>query len=127
MQHADVMVGTARISIELPAPVRVLLDSGRGESVKPDDARLAGHTTRMVAAPQQALEVAAQVARRHGYAAHILSDAVEGEAREVGKVLAALALQVAGRGQPFTAPCAILSGGETTVTLRGQGRGGRNV
>ena len=124
---ADALDIVQRYGIELPAPVRALLDSGRGESVKPDDARLAGHTTRMVAAPQQALEVAAQVARRHGYAAHILSDAVEGEAREVGKVLAALALQVAGRGQPFTAPCAILSGGETTVTLRGQGRGGRNV
>jgi len=81
----------------------------------------------MVAAPQQALEVAAEVARQRGYAPHILSDAIEGEARDVGKVLAALALQAAGRGQPFTPPCAILSGGETTVTLRGRGRGGRNV
>ncbi|MGB7421983.1 MAG: MOFRL family protein, partial [Comamonas sp.] len=62
-----------------------------------------------------------------GYTPHILSDAIEGEARDVGKVLAALALQVAGRGEPFQAPCALLSGGETTVTLRGTGRGGRNV
>ena len=60
-------------------------------------------------------------------AAHILGDAIEGEARDVGKVMAAIALQVAGRGQPFTAPCVLLSGGETTVTVRGNGRGGRNV
>ena len=67
------------------------------------------------------------MAKKHGYTTHILSDAIEGEARDVGKVLAALALQVAERGQPFKPPCAILSGGETTVTLRGKGRGGRNV
>ena len=60
-------------------------------------------------------------------AAHILSDCIEGEARDVGKVMAALAQQVADKGQPFAAPCVLLSGGETTVTLRGQGRGGRNV
>ncbi|HRE18946.1 MAG TPA: glycerate kinase, partial [Rhodocyclaceae bacterium] len=54
-----------------------------------------------------------------GVAAHILGDAIEGEARDVGKVMAGIALQVAGRGQPFTAPCVLLSGGETTVTVRG--------
>lgn len=124
---ADALEIVQRYGIELPARVRAVLDSGAGESVKPDDPRLAGSQTRMIAAPQQALEVAAGVARQHGYAPHILSDAIEGEARDVGKVLAALALQVAERGQPFAAPCAILSGGETTVTLRGKGRGGRNV
>lgn len=124
---ADALEIVQRYGIELPARVRAVLDSGAGESVKPDDPRLAGSQTRMIAAPQQALEVAAQVARQHGYAPHILSDAIEGEARDVGKVLAALALQVAERSQPFAAPCAILSGGETTVTLRGKGRGGRNV
>ena len=124
---ADALEIVQRYGIELPARVRAVLDSGAGESVKPNDPRLAGIETRMVAAPQQALEVAAAVARQHGYAPHILSDAIEGEARDVGKVLAALALQVAERGQPFSAPCAILSGGETTVTLRGKGRGGRNV
>ena len=81
----------------------------------------------MIATPQGALEAAAAVARASGLAAHILSDALEGEARDVGKVLAGLALQVAERGQPFVAPCVLLSGGETTVTVRGQGRGGRNV
>jgi hydroxypyruvate reductase len=81
----------------------------------------------MIATPQQALEAAAQVAREVGLAVHILGDALEGEARDVGKVLAGMALQVAERGQPFTAPCVLLSGGETTVTVRGNGRGGRNV
>ena len=57
----------------------------------------------------------------------ILSDAIEGEAREVGRVLAAVARQVAAHGQPFAPPCVLLSGGETTVTVRGTGRGGRNV
>jgi hydroxypyruvate reductase len=74
-----------------------------------------------------ALEAAAELARDAGYAAHILSDRIEGEAREVGKVFAAVALHAAARGQPFRAPCVLLSGGETTVTLRGKGRGGRNV
>ena len=116
-----------RYGIELPAPVRQVLESGAGESIKPQDPRLAGLTTRIIAAPQQALQAAAAIARQHGYTPYILSDAIEGEARDVGKVLAAIALQMAERGEPFRPPCALLSGGETTVTLRGQGRGGRNV
>ena len=107
--------------------MRAILTRGAGESVKPDDPRLAGIDTRIVAAPQQALEAAAAVARAAGLAAHILGDSLEGEARDVGKVLAGIALQVADKGQPFRAPCVLLSGGETTVTVRGQGRGGRNV
>lgn len=125
--RADAIEIVRRHAIALPAHVRQVLESSAGESVKPDDPRLAGHTTRIVAAPQQALQAAAGIARQHGYAPHILSDAIEGEARDVGQVLAAIALQAAERGEPFRAPCAILSGGETTVTLRGQGRGGRNV
>jgi glycerate 2-kinase len=58
---------------------------------------------------------------------HILGDSIEGEARDVGKVIAGIGLQVAQHGQPFEPPCIVLSGGETTVTVRGQGRGGRNV
>jgi hydroxypyruvate reductase len=77
--------------------------------------------------PQMALEAAAETARAAGLAAYILSDAIEGEARDVGKVLAALALQIAVRDAPWRAPCVLLSGGETTVTVRGSGRGGRNV
>jgi hydroxypyruvate reductase len=116
-----------RYGITLPQAALAHLTSGSGESVKPDDPRLARATVRMIATPQQALEAAAQVAREVGLAVHILGDALEGEARDVGKVLAGMALQVAERGQPFTAPCVLLSGGETTVTVRGNGRGGRNV
>lgn len=124
---ADALAIVRRFGIALPDAARRLLESGLGESVKPGDARLARAETYIVAAPQLALEAAAGVARDAGYAAHILGDALEGEARDVGKVLAGVALQVAGRGQPFTPPCVLLSGGETTVTLRGNGRGGRNV
>jgi hydroxypyruvate reductase len=124
---ADALAILQRYGIELPAAVRELLQSGRGESVKPADPRLARAEWRMIAAPQMALEAAAGLARAEGYATHILSDALEGEARDVGRVLAAIALQVAGRAQPFSAPCVLLSGGETTVTVRGAGRGGRNV
>ncbi len=124
---ADALVIVRRYGIELPAPVRDVLASGCGESVKPDDCRLARSDFHLIAKPQAALEAAAREAEAAGYRAHILGDSLEGEAREVGKTLAGIARQVATRGQPFTAPCVLLSGGETTVTVRGQGRGGRNV
>ncbi len=123
----DALAIVQRYGIELPAEVRVVLESGRGESIKPGDPRLARNQVSMVAAPQMALEAAAAVARDAGYGAYILGDALEGEARDVGKVLAGIALQVAERGQPVQVPCVLLSGGETTVTLRGAGSGGRNV
>lgn len=123
----DALEIARRYGVALPAHVRDVLASGRGESLKPGDERLAGIETRVVAAPQAALEAAARVAREAGFAAHILGDSLEGEARDVGKTLAGIALQVARRGQPFVPPCVLLSGGETTVTVRGQGRGGRNV
>jgi len=116
-----------RYGIALPDNVRDVLESGRGESIKPDDARLKGIETRMIATPQMALEAAAQVARNAGFVAHILGDSIEGEARDFGKVMAGIVRQVALRSQPFAAPCVLLSGGETTVTVRGNGRGGRNV
>jgi hydroxypyruvate reductase len=123
----DALAIVKRYGIELPAEVQAVLESGLGESIKPSDPRLARNAVHMVATPQMALEAAARVARDAGYGAYILSDALEGEARDVGKVLAGIALQVAERGQPFAAPCVLLSGGETTVTLRGTGSGGRNV
>jgi len=116
-----------RYGIELPPAAQALLSSGRGESVKPGDPRLGRSSVKIVATPQRALEAAASVARAAGIEPHILSDAIEGEARDVGKVMAGIALQVAGRNQPFRTPCVLLSGGETTVTVRGAGRGGRNV
>jgi hydroxypyruvate reductase len=124
---ADALDVVRRYGIELPAAAREVLESGRGESVKPGDPRLAGAAVRIIATPQMALEAAAAVARGAGLAAYILSDAIEGEARDVGKVLAAIAVQVAEHNQPVPAPCVLLSGGETTVTVRGGGRGGRNV
>jgi len=124
---ADALAILRRYGIEPPGPVREVLESRRGESVKPGDPRLARSTVRMIATPQMALEAAAGVARAAGFAPHTLGDAIEGEARDVGKVFAGMSLQVAKRNQPFGAPCVLLSGGETTVTVRGSGRGGRNV
>src|ERR1700677_1909392 len=90
-----------RYAIEVPPPVRDLLESGRGESVKPGDARLAGAEVRMIATPQMALEAAAELARSASYPPHILGDAIEGEPRDVGTVFAGIATQVADRSQPF--------------------------
>lgn len=123
----DALAIVKRYGIELPPAVREVLASGRGESVKPGDPRLARCETRMIATPQMALEAAALVARGAGITPYILGNAIEGEARDVGKAMAGIALQVATYGQPFAKPCVMLSGGETTVTVRGQGRGGRNV
>ena len=124
---ADALSILRRYGIELPDQLRKILESGRGESIKPDDARLAGTAARTIATPQMALEAAAAVARAAGVVPYILGDSIEGEARDVGKVMAGIATQIARRGQPFAPPCVLLSGGETTVTVRGVGRGGRNV
>jgi hydroxypyruvate reductase len=97
------------------------------ESPKPGDPRLANASTVMVASPQLSLEAAADVARRSGITPLILGDALEGEAREVGRVMAGIARQAALRSQPAPPPVVLLSGGETTVTVKGSGRGGRNV
>ena len=124
---ADALAIVKRYGIALPAAALDALQSGRGESIKPGDVRLAGSECHFVATPQMALEAAANLARAEGVAVHILGDSIEGEALDVGKVIAGIALQVARHGQPFAAPCVLLSGGEATVTVRGQGRGGRNV
>ncbi|MBX3645272.1 MAG: glycerate kinase [Rubrivivax sp.] len=123
---ADALGILQRYGIPVPAAARAGLASGAFETPKPGDARFAGHQVHMIATPQQSLEAAAALARESGLDAHILSDEIEGESREVGKVHAALARAVARRGEPFTRPCVILSGGETTVTVRSKGgRGGR--
>jgi hydroxypyruvate reductase len=127
---ADALAIVKRQGIALPAAAHAWLASGEGESLKPGDPRLPRTETRLIATPQLALEAAAAVARAAGYHAHILGDALEGESRDVARTLAGIARQVARRAQPFAAPCVLLSGGETTVTLRGptpRGRGGRNV
>ncbi len=119
-----------RYRIALPPAALAGLRNGAFETPKPGDAVFANHAMHLVATPQQSLEAAAALARSQGVAAYILSDAIEGESREVAKVHAALARQVAQHGQPFARPCVILSGGETTVTLpppgaAHPGRGGR--
>ena len=124
---ADALAIVDRYKIALPAVVRELLTSGTGESIKPGDARLARAETRMITAPQIALEAAATVARVAGITPYILGDSLEGEARDVAKALAGITRQVVLHGQPFKRPCVLLSGGETTVTIKGTGRGGRNV
>ena len=123
---ADALAIIDRYRIALPPAARAGLESGAFESPKPGDARFVGHRVAMLATPQQSLEAAAALARQAGIAAHILSDEIEGESREVGKVHASLARAVARRGAPFARPCVILSGGETTVTVKSKGgRGGR--
>ncbi len=124
---ADALAIIDRYRIDVSPAVLAWLHSGEGETIKPGDPRLRGNETRMITAPQAALEAAAAVAREAGLTPYILGDSLEGEARDLGKAMAGIARQVATRGQPFAAPCVLLSGGETTVTLRGSGRGGRNV
>jgi hydroxypyruvate reductase len=124
---ADALAIVQRYGIPLSPNVREVLASGRGESVKPDDCRLASTEFHLIATPRMALEAAARVAAAAGVRAHILGDAIEGEAREVGKALAGIVRHIVTRGQPVAPPCVLLSGGETTVTVRGNGRGGRNV
>ena len=123
---ADALRILARYGIDVPAAARAGLESGAFETPKPGDAVFAGHQVHMIATPKQSLEAAAALARRAGIGVHVLSDEMEGESREVGKVHAALARFVARHGQPFQKPCVILSGGETTVTVKSKGgRGGR--
>lgn len=125
--YADALATVERFGIDLPASVMARLRRGDDETPKPGDPRLAKARTHLIASPQTSLEAAAHVAEENGYAPLILGDAIEGEARDVGIVLAGIALQARRFGQPVKPPCAIISGGETTVTLKGNGIGGRNV
>ncbi|HXF16562.1 MAG TPA: glycerate kinase [Burkholderiales bacterium] len=110
-----------------PGKVIEHLLAAKEETPKPGDPRLAKTELHMIAAPQMSLEAAAEAARRAGVTPVILGDAIEGEAREVAIVHAGIARQVKRHGQPANRPCVLLSGGETTVTVRGKGRGGRNA
>jgi len=128
---ADAIAILKRYGIVVPAAIMALLEQGALETPKPGDPLFDGHAVRMIATPLQSLQAAAAAARAAGVEAHILSDEIEGESREVAKVHAALARAVAQRGEPFARPCVILSGGETTVAVKKQpegaarGRGGR--
>lgn len=124
--NKDALGIIAKYGIEVPASVRDLLQKA-GETPKPDDKRLANVRNIMIATPQASLEAAAQVARKAGVTPVILGDSIEGEARDVALVHAGIARQCALRGQPEQPPCVLISGGETTITLKGKGKGGRNT
>ncbi|MBS4046140.1 MAG: glycerate kinase [Alphaproteobacteria bacterium] len=124
---ADAMAVIEKYGIDLPANVKTHLAAAKDESPKPGDKIFANTSMTMIATPQMALEAAAKVAREAGITPLILGDAIEGEARDVALVMAGIARQVCRHGQPVKAPCVLLSGGETTVTIHGKGRGGRNA
>jgi hydroxypyruvate reductase len=124
---AEARAVLAKYGISEPRSVIAHLDRAADETPKPGSPRLANTATIVIATPQLSLEAAAAVARKTGALSLILGDALEGEAREVGKVMGGIARQVALQGQPAAPPLVLLSGGETTVTVRGRGRGGRNV
>ncbi len=114
--------------IALPERIARFLDESAEDAPRPDDGRFDRHEVHVIASAARSLEAAAEVAEAAGVTAVILSDAIEGEAREIAKMHAAMAREVARRGRPFKAPVVMLSGGETTVTIRDtSGRGGRNT
>jgi glycerate 2-kinase len=125
---ADALAVLAKYRIEPPSPVRAHLEAGAAgrieETPKPGDPRLARCETVMVATPRGSLEAAASMARTRGCDVIMLGDNLEGEARKLGATHARQALDLAAT---ITRPTVMLSGGETTVTVRGKGRGGRNV
>ena len=117
-----------RYKIELPDNVRKFLDSDAAITPNANDERMSTVETHVICKPQQSLEAAAAIATNAGFHAVILGDAIEGEAREVGKVMAGIAKQVYKHNQPIKKPAVLISGGETTVTVRAKGgRGGRNA
>ncbi|OHV71097.1 hydroxypyruvate reductase [Mesorhizobium sp. LCM 4577] len=122
----DALASIAAYGMKLPASVMAHINSPAADAPRPDDPCFAGNEVHLTASAGVSLEAAAAEARRRGIEAVILSDAIEGEAREVGGVHAAIAREVATRNRPFAKPVLILSGGETTVTLRAKGKGGRN-
>jgi len=124
---ADAVAVLKKYGINEPKSAIDYLKRGEDETPKASDLRLSKAITTTIAAPQLSLEAAAEVARKAGITPLILGDTLEGEAREVGRVMAGISRQTAQRGQPVEPPVVLLSGGETTVTVKGKGRGGRNV
>ncbi|AZO26426.1 MULTISPECIES: glycerate kinase [Mesorhizobium] len=124
--RADALASIAAYGMKLPDAVMAHINSSAADAPRPDDPRFDGNEVHLIASAGVSLEAAAAEAKRQGIGAVILSDSIEGEAREVGGVHAAIAREVATRNRPFEKPVLILSGGETTVTLRAKGKGGRN-
>ena len=117
----------ARYNIRTSRSIEAALHNPENETPSPDSLLLSRTKNKTIVTPQASLEAAAEHARANNITPIILGNAIEGEAREVGKVMAAIAKQVREHGQPCRPPCVLISGGETTVTVRGNGRGGRNV
>ncbi len=124
---SDALAILEKYGIREPRAVIRHLREAREETPKPGDPRLSRTENIIVARPQQSLEAAARRAQAEGVRPLLLGDAIEGEAREVGRVMAGIAWSVRRHGHPLPPPCVLLSGGETTVTVHGRGRGGRNV
>ena len=113
--------------LQLPQAALDHLNSPKADAPRPDDPVFAGHEYHIIASAGVSLEAAAALAKSQGIEPAILSDAIEGESRDVALVHAAIAREVLGRNRPFSKPVVILSGGETTVTLKAKGgKGGRN-
>jgi glycerate 2-kinase len=125
--RSDALAVLTKYGIAIPASVAKHLDSAVSETPKPGDPCLAKVVNILIATPQKSLEAAAKVARDAGLTVMILGNAIQGEARDVGIVHAGIARQCGDWGQPLEIPCVLISGGETTVTVRGNGRGGRNA
>lgn len=124
---ADALRILKHYQITLSPNIKHALASGQWESIKPDDPRLKNTQTHLIATPKMALVAAAQVFEQAGYTPWILGDAIEGEAKQVATVMAGISKSIVQHGLPTSAPCVLLSGGETTVHVTGNGVGGRNV
>ena len=123
----DILALADSFGIDLPEWAAAALTAEGAAPPSVDAPEFDGHETRVIASAGQSLDAAASLARSKGLQVHILSDAIEGEAREVGRVLGALAKETAQKNRPWTKPALLLSGGETTVTLKGTGKGGPNT
>jgi len=124
--NADALAIIEKYGIDVPENMRRVLEKN-DETPKPGNACFERVENVMIATPQASLEAAAEVARQAGVTPVILGDSIEGESRDVALVHAGIARQCAMRGQPEAPPCVLISGGETTITLKGQGKGGRNT
>lgn len=126
--RADALAIVEAFGMDLPEAVMQHLASPQADAPSPDDERFAQNEVHVIASAARSLEAAAREAEKQGVPAVILSDAIEGEAREAGGFHAAIAREIAAKDRPFQKPVMLLSGGETTVTLSGKGgRGGRNT
>lgn len=124
--HLDALKIVERYQLQLPPAVMQYLHSEKANAPFPDNPYFSGHAVKIIASAHVSLQAAAAEARRQGIEAVVLSDAIEGEAREIAHMHAAMARYIYAQNQPFTKPVVLLSGGETTVTIRGKGKGGRN-